>query len=287
MNLNPEIIEKAKLVSIVEYLSAIDIHHVKEISGELLYFSPITNERTPSFFVNIAKNVYYDYSSNNKGDVINLVQKLLKNSFQEAVAFLLGFNGNSPNPPFSFSGKMAVLQPDTTKSIHILNELPLRNTALLDYVNGRGISEYIGKKYLKEIIFKNKDRTYFAVGFKNDAGGYELRNSGFKGKTKNGITVFNAGTKEVILFEGFFDFLSALQIYEERPLQKTCIVLNSNVNLHLAFPYITGKINAFLDNDPAGKAAIRKLLANGYDVADYSERLYPNYKDLNEWINAR
>ena len=56
-----------------------------------------------------------------------------------------------------------------------------------------------------------------AIGFKNDSGGYELRNPYFKGSSSpKDITTFNNGAKEATVFEGFIDFLSFMAIHKNQ-----------------------------------------------------------------------
>lgn len=54
-------------------------------------------------------------------------------------------------------------------------------------------------------------KPYFALAFKNDSGGYELRNPRFKGSTSKDIThIRQKGEPRdtCFVFEGFMDFLS-------------------------------------------------------------------------------
>ena len=52
---------------------------------------------------------------------------------------------------------------------------PLRCNALLGYLKGRGIPEEIARAECEEIRFRLYGKRYFAVGFRNMGGGYELR----------------------------------------------------------------------------------------------------------------
>lgn len=48
-------------------------------------FYKVRNEKTASFAINTEKNFWYDFGSGEGGDVIALVQKLDKCTFQEAL----------------------------------------------------------------------------------------------------------------------------------------------------------------------------------------------------------
>ena len=161
------------------------------------------------------------------------------------------------------------------------------HTSLIQYVEQRGINIDLGIIYLKEIHFSNKGKSYFAVGFQNNSGGYELRNAlKFKAKTANGITVFDKGTNTINLFEGFFDFLSALQYYNTKTFNNTTVILNTNSNLQLFLNTLTDNriINSFLDNDKSGQSTVNQIVSKGLYVINQSEKLYPNSKDFNDYL---
>ena len=53
---------------------------------------------------------------------------------------------------------------------------------LCRYLKQRRIDKTVADKYCNEVIFKfsNRDAKHIAIGFKNSAGGYELRSEYFK-----------------------------------------------------------------------------------------------------------
>ncbi|MEP6683595.1 MAG: toprim domain-containing protein [Parafilimonas sp.] len=59
---------------------------------------------------------------------------------------------------------------------------PITHLMLCRYLKERRIDKNIADRYFYEVTFKfsNKDAKHTAIGFKNSAGGYELRNSFFK-----------------------------------------------------------------------------------------------------------
>ncbi|GAB3167569.1 CHC2 zinc finger domain-containing protein [Telluribacter humicola] len=71
-----EIIEKVKEVPITSFLQSVGLHPIKEYGRELIYLSPLREEKTPSFSVNIIKNSFNDFggSEEMKGDIIRLVR---------------------------------------------------------------------------------------------------------------------------------------------------------------------------------------------------------------------
>lgn len=283
MFLNKSEIEKAKQFSIVDYLNSKGIQPFNLVGNQLVYFSPLTNEKTPSFLVEPTKNVFNDYSSGQKGDIIRLIQLIEQISFNEAINRLENLKNSVIETYFSFSGKSNLSK---ESKIEVKSILPITNTSLIQYVEQRGININLGRMYLKEVHFRNNSKNYFAVGFQNSCG-YELRNGlGFKGKTANGITVFDKGTLTVNLFEGFFDFLSALQYYNTTVFNNTTVILNTNNNLQLFLTKLLGvkTINSFLDNDKSGIETFNKVSKYGLEVHNQSNIIYPKYKDFNDFL---
>ncbi|MDQ6482351.1 toprim domain-containing protein [Dyadobacter sp. LHD-138] len=287
--INNEQIALAKNKSIVEYLKSKNIEPINLIGGELVYLSPLRSEKTPSFYVNITKNNFNDFGGTDemKGDSIRLVQLMEKCSFLEAINRLSETLDNSTGF-FSFSGNRFSMP--GTSSIEIKRIQRLQNSALIRYVTSRGILLNNAFSYLKEVHYVIDNRPYFAIGFENDNGGFDLRNGlGFKGKTENGITTIDRGTETISVFEGFFDFLSALRYYRKDAPTVTTIVLNTTNNLKLALPKLSESrvINCFLDNDEAGKRSVKRIEALGHRVIDHSSLIYPTYKDFNDFLIQR
>jgi DNA primase len=277
-------LEIIKQYPIIDYLFSIGLQPAGQTGNQILYFSPLANENTASFFVEPKKNVFNDFSTGEKGDVIRLIQLIEQVPFIEAVKRLEGLK-TIIAPSFSFSGNT---QNTTESKIEVIKVQSIQSKGLIDYIVQRGINIELARMYCKEVHFINQGKSYFAVGFQNQSGGYELRNGlGYKGKTDNGITVFEKGTNQVNLFEGFFDFLSALQYFHSTTLNNTTIILNTNNNLKCVVNYITDKsltINAFLDNDKSGKSAVNQLIKHGFTLINQSEKIYPNSKDFNDFL---
>ena len=191
----------------------------------------------------------------------------------------------------SFSFHRKDNQPPKPK-IGITEVVELTNPALLSYAKERAIPVSIIKEHCKEVNYSIGDKNYFAIGFKNDDGGWELRNKYFKGGTSpKGITTIKNGSDSCLIFEGFMDALSFLVVKNITYFRQNVIVLNSVTNLAKAEKFIIShnKIYTFLDNDEAGKQALEKIKKLGIDVIDQSP-FYQKAKDLNGylvmWLNG-
>ena len=175
----------------------------------------------------------------------------------------------------------------------------LSSPALIDYLRERGINIELAKRECKELRFEHNGKPYFAIGFPNIAGGYELRNRYFKGcLAPKDITHIQQQCEQrdvCYLFEGFMDYLSFLTIRvnnnpaEPRTNEQDYMVLNSVTNLlkaeQLLRPYT--RIGSFLDNDQAGQRAyenLKKMFGNR--LQDMSHH-YAGHKDLNDYLYHR
>lgn len=286
--------EKIKVeCQIVDYLANHGYEPVKKHGSEWLYSSIGANERTPSFFVNIKKNVYTDYSGNSeatgeKGDIIRLVMFLENCSFVDACCKL----SNSEFMPLNFTPPVPPDEEEGKKKIEIIKVQSLRSWSLINYLESRQIGFKLADLYLKEVHYIAKDKKYYSLGFKNDNGGYALRNQLFKNQTEpQGFTTIEGENVGFVnIFEGFFSFLSSLEFYSRSRLNNITYVLNSLSNLNkliVSLPENTKQINVFFDNDQSGKKALLKLKNIGaWHILDQSP-LYEGYKDFNVKLCSR
>ncbi len=279
-------IESIKCISIVNYLLSLGVEPVKYSGVQLVYFSPKQDEQTPSFFVSTKKNVFHDYTTDERGDIIRLVQYLTGCNFIEAVQILQKFEPVPQPQTFLFSG-LNTEPTDKPSKIEITNVCPLRHGALFKYVKDRGISQKVATKYLKEIHYKRDNKKNFAVAFENDKGGYEYRNPFYQSSTSpKWITTFPVSNSTAInVFEGFFDFLSSLEFFGLLAPRNTTIVLNSVSHTKSVLDSLkTYKMaNLYLDNDLAGERAKDLIKSTGIQVVDRS-KYYEGYKDFNDYI---
>ena len=278
-----KMIQIIKRLSIRTYLAERGLRPTKDNPRYGLYLSPLRKEHTPSFKVDYVQNLWYDFGLGEGGSIIDLVMRLERCDFVQAVR-LLG-NGERTHIPAPVSSSVS---PSVT-TFRTLFDIPLRHPALVGYLSSRGIDPDIAFGYCREVHYAINGREYFAVGFRNDAGGWELRSERFKGGVSpKHITTIDNRSDTVIVFEGFMDFLSYLSM--KKQLQTDAAVLNSVVNLPKAIPFLDRHttIHAFFDNDEAGQKAtadLKRLCPNS-TVIDRSH-LYREHKDLNEYWQAK
>jgi hypothetical protein len=248
-----------------------------------MYHSPFRNEADPSFKVDYNKNLWFDFGSGEGGSIIDLVMKMEQCTLHEAMTSLEQY---SPNRSFSFQWENHIPKPETKATV--LKILPLTNGALSEYLRERKIDIETAKIHCREIGYSVGDKHYFAVGFRNNSGGYELRNKYFKGCTSKDITTTDKNANACLVFEGFLDYLSFLTLKGIRETQHSVAVLNSVANLPKAFGFIAPhkEVYAYFDNDTAGRQATQTLKSVCGKLSDQSEN-YRGHKDLNEYLCNR
>jgi DNA primase len=212
------------------------------------------------------------------GTMIDLVMKLNQCSFHQAMNILKG----KVMPTFIAPPKP--LDKSSKTVLHAV--LPLCNHALISYLSRRGINTETAQNQCVEVRYSVGKKDYYAIGFKNDAGGYEIRNKHFKGSVSpKDLTTFTPGTDECMVFEGFIDYLSYLTLKQLLQPQVNTVVLNSAIHIEKAMEFLNRHhlIYAYLDNDETGKQVLSEIYRQHGHVVDYS-MYYGKCKDLNEYL---
>ena len=289
-----------KNISIRQFLARRGILPKYERNGYGMYLSPLREERTPSFKVDYVRNLWYDFGLGEGGTLLTLVMRLERCDSREAVRRLqngekrdAGSASLSPSVGErpAVGGPSPVVRLAAVPALRILSDDPLRHPALIGYLVSRGIVPSVAAAFCREVRYEVNGRAFFAIGFRNDAGGWELRSERFKGgSSPKHITTLDNRSDTVIAFEGFMDFLAYLSLKHPERLRIDAAVLNSVVNLPKAIPFLSRHpvIHAFFDNDEAGRKTTSDLirLCPRSEVIDQSS-FYSGHKDVNDYLIAR
>ena len=319
---------QAKSILITDLLSHLGFEPIKIENSDYWYSSPLHEDKTSSFKVNTIQNIWIDYgipSSEEKktflgGKTLDLVMNIYNLQVSEALqklSSIFNYSDTTVKPinqkineikafaksQNSSAAKSHLNQTDVSHNkgqgqshFELKRVEDLEYRILLEYVNERGINIDIAKQYLKEIWFRPSSsskgtRDYFALGFENDVGGYELRNARFKGciGSKDITTIKGTGNKELSIFEGFMDFLSALTHFKIDKFKSDVVILNSVANKakisDLLYSDLYNKIYLFLDNDKAGEDTQREFYSMNDKCVNCSN-IYAGYKDFNEFLKG-
>lgn len=181
--------QEARQVDTVSYLSSLWYEPAKIRNCNYWYLSFFRSEKTPSFKINRKLNRWYDYGIGKGGSLIDFAILYNDCTVRE---FLQTLNGS-----FSFHRPTKAASnnefQETESRIIIVKEKPLTSFILHRFLYQRRIPIDVAKQFCKEVIYSSHGKEYFAIGFKNNAGGYELRNSFFNGSSspKDVTTISN------------------------------------------------------------------------------------------------
>jgi len=287
------------------------------------YFSPFRpNEKTASFKIDEAKNRWFDFGhvarttsgNGSGGDILDLWcdyhGKDRKTGFKGALEALEAFTSPSIRQarpdvyrrPAEKIGGDAIPQGSSRFEIVQLHT-HIHYASLAAELKRRRISVEVAARYLSQVYFRDTvhpDKKYNGFAFQNDNGGYELScpnpklGTCFKTSTKpKAISTFRAMlSSKLFVFEGFWDFLSWLEMQDTVEPEHNIAVLNSLSFAGLLIKHIVAAkdridtVVLFLDNDDAGVKATHfmsnELNGEGFTVRPM-ESLYQHYKDLSDY----
>ena len=284
-------------ISIVEILAYYGKSLARTKTG--MYYSPFRDEKTPSFHIDEAANTWYDFGTHEGGGLIDFVCKITGCQRKEAYDWLASIRHMIPEEVHTEVIKRAASVGESKVIIEKVNE-QFSKPALVEYAQSRCISREILDRYCDEVTYSvssKPGRSFFAIGFKNNSGGYVLRSKVAKICSSSDVTTLGpdgnltmeVNSKKVAVFEGFIDFLSLLSYNEKQEPGHDCCILNSVSNLERALPWIAHhkEIMVFADNDNAGRETLQKITdfvsgsseeVSVYDMAE----LYKGHKDVND-----
>ncbi len=282
-------LQEVRQTDIVAYLEKLGYRPAKINNNDYWYLSPFRDEKQASFKVNRKLNAWYDHGSGKGGNIIDFGIEYHKCSIPEFIQKL--------SQSFSFHRKtLSVQQPQANTqnleeafepTIKVIAAKPITNPVLCRYLQDRKIPLEIADKYCKEVDFECSGKRFFAIGFENKSGGFELRNQHFKGSSSpKDVTLISFSTAEKIaVFEGFFSFLSYQTLHQKDAPLTNFLVLNSLSFFEKGRQLMeeNQKVDLYLDRDEAGMKYTQTALKWDHKYIDRSH-LYKNHKDLNEYL---
>jgi hypothetical protein len=173
--------EQASLVDLMEKLG---FKPAKKTAKELMYHSMLRGSDTkPSFCVNDEIGVWFDHGLGKGGNIIDFGLLFWKHlSFNEVVEKISDVIGSVSPVERAMRPRRKMRQP----IYNIKATKPLgTNPAISAYLQKRGVFE-MAKGSMSEVYYtieddKGQHKDFFAAGWLNEAGGWEVRNKYFKG----------------------------------------------------------------------------------------------------------
>ena len=261
---------------------------LSEVAVTSCGISPRTGASAPPLSVNVAKQLWYDFGLGKGGDIFTLAGEFLQSDdFMKQAKFI----AEAANMTVAGWEKPAYLPKPTEPVFEDVEVAPLFRSPLTEYLEERGIPIGVASRHCCRLNYSVRGKRYFAVGFLNMAGGYEVRSRYFKGcippKDMSLVMAKEIPADECLVFEGFMDFLSAVTLGVTG--NADCLVLNSVANVEKAAGLLDGygRIDCFLDRDEAGRRTLAALVGRyGERVTDRSS-LYDGCKDLNKYLQLK
>lgn len=283
-------LEKIRGMDLAAYLEelGIPVSARRKNDTDYWYLSPFSNERTASFHINRVTNKWYDFSNGFGGSPVDFCLRFYNCTIPELTE---KFNGGvSPQRLLRFYPSLHEGRLEDGSKLVVLADRPLYQYALKDYLHSRSIPVAVAERFCREVDYQLSGSRYFGIGFKNDAGGWEIRNKNYKqSSAPKEITCLGSGASTVHVFEGFMDFLSwqCLHPYTD-PASMDFVVLNGAGMMERALPFLEQHLHKhlWLDRDVTGKAYTQYAMSKGNGYFDESP-LYEHFKDLNEWLKAK
>lgn len=253
----------------------------KQNEKEAWYLNPFANESQASFKINKSLNYWYLFSEGIGGNNTDFMKRYLNTSVNEVLLWAEGQGFCSFQHQKISNQKLE----DQIKNYEIIDVKQIQHPALIEYLKSRKVEAQSG--FLKELHYRMNDSKYFGIGFKNDSGGYEIRNKYSKiCLGKKDISSLKNGSDSLRIFEGFFDFISFKNV--ESFLEKNSsdyIILNSVSMISKIKNSLLNydKIELYFDNDEAGNRAVEMIKNENQNTED-CRGLYSDFKDLNDWL---
>jgi hypothetical protein len=266
-----------KEISIISFLSS--QYGIEAKQKGRLYMARLTGKEGFDTTIFEFDGKFKNWSQDKSGNIFDLVQMIEGCDFMRAKEIIDSYNGVSSlrgNPTKINYQAKSDIKPVQPEKLEIIGNI---HPSLIYYATSRYISRKTVLKYCKQVNISK----YFHLGFKNDKGGYVLRNKFAKRNTgKSAISsILVEGSTVVNVFEGFFDFLTYKEVYPGG--LESCIVLNSTANLTKE---VIEKLSSFsvvkcwFDNDDAGNQAYSKIEGNKQDM----RYKYKSHNDLNSYF---
>ena len=277
-------------IKLEEVLFSLGHHPTKQNEKEAWFLNPFANENHASFKLDKRNNIWFLHSEGIGGNNTDFMIKYLNASVKEVLEW-------AEKQIFSsFQPQNSIQKQNSLKQNYQITEIKeLQNENLKDYLHQRGLSTKV-YPLVKEIHFRIGGKNLYAIGFENLSGGWELRNSFYKGSLlKKDISILNFNNesqnqnetgKRIAVFEGFTD---ALSFVEMKPFfNGNLLVMNSISLLNRTKEYLQNysEIHLFLDNDKAGETCKNSILKSFPEAKDHSE-IYALHKDLNDYLKSK
>ncbi|MEZ2334731.1 hypothetical protein AB6735_03815 [Mucilaginibacter sp. RCC_168] len=275
--------------SLVDFLANLGYQPVKKYGREKLYISMLReNDTKPSLSVNDELGVWFDHGTRKGGNIVDLGLAMWSHlSFGEVIQKIhsvcnLSVADKKPTRP-----RISVKVPNYV----VVETKPIgTHSTISEYLKSRRIFDQ-AKDILLEIYYYVKDQKgeqkhFYAAGWKNEKGSWEVRNKYFKGCLGNkAISFIHRDLKKAVVFEGFINYLSWKC---ENPLAdhsvivlNTIALLSEGIEKAKAFSCL----EIYFDRDLSGLTASKEFI-KALPYATDRSNAFEGFNDYNDKLVA-
>jgi hypothetical protein len=270
--------------SIVELLSRLGYEPVKKYGKEHMYRSMLRDgDNDPSFSVDDRIGAWYDHGNGKGGNIIDF-----------GIAYWPTLNFNEVVEKIQTACNISPIRKEYRARLpvkarnYVIEQVKALGThpAITGYLQGRGIFD-LAKSHLSEVYYhvkneKGEKKQFFAAGWKNESGSWEVRNKYFKGCLgQKAISFIHGDPKRAAVFEGFINYLSWLKDNPKSDysiiILNTLSLLNEGISRAKQFTFI----DLYLDRDNSGFQATKQFTQSLPYAADKSSA-YEKFNDYND-----
>lgn len=177
--------DRIRGLPIEDFLARLGYSPVWRKRNDLWYNAPYREERTPSFKVNTDRNVWFDFGLGRGGDIFTLAGELAGSTdfLTQAKYISEVAGGDFVSLPTPRPAKVRASEP----AFQEVEQRTLLYDVLKGYLSERGIPSEVAARHCRQVSYRVHGKPYFAIGFQNVSGGWELRSRLFKGAYRRRI----------------------------------------------------------------------------------------------------
>ncbi|SFT05595.1 hypothetical protein [Mucilaginibacter polytrichastri] len=287
--MNPAAIREQ--VSITALLARLGYQPVHNSGRESVYRSVLHQDgKKPSFCVNDTLGMWYDKRTGKGGNVIDFGLAFWPGLATREVCGKLNDVMHQAVLPAVAGVKQAGKR--RRKSLKLpyfridkVCELG-QTTSIRQFLERRGIWEeaqgVLQEVHYHKVDTHQKPTLYAAAGYRNEHGGWQVRNKYFKGCLANkGLTLLAGDSRRLCVFKDIFDYLSWK--HEHPDLSNSALIINSYsllpaaIKVAMRYP----ELAVYFDHSPEGHQSLRQFITE-LPYANNGISAFKGHHDYNE-----
>lgn len=275
-----------------DLLEALGFRPEVQTSRELMYLSMLRdNDTRPSFTVNKEFNIWYDHGTGKGGNIIDFAMAYWKLTFRAALKKLIDYFPQEQMPEY---GRLQTRRRHAQKLPYyrVASVRPLGNhPEITGFLKSKCVWE-TAQALLSEVYYfvedeKSNRKSFFAAGWQNELGHWQVCNQYFSGCVNHrAITFIERSVTEVSVFGCCLDYLSWQ--YDNPASLASILVLNDADLLLSAIRKVKDflEVSVYFSREDTGRLQSAELIQALPQATDQS-LIYRDHRNYNEMIIKR